>query len=128
MNALSDDSTADGRQHPRQRLQRALSLSSRDSDGSGSALSGNTTVDDPSFQDEDDELESCLGVDEGEQSPGNEYLGHTEAGMNLTNHMLEDVSNRLAAVEAAIQNVTDTGRKTTSGRRRSTRQTAQPRQ
>ncbi|KAJ5267231.1 hypothetical protein N7478_010039 [Penicillium angulare] len=176
MNAYSNDSTADRRQRLRQRLQRALSLSSCDSDGSGSALSGDTIVDDPSFQGQEDERESHLGSDEGEQSPGNEHSAPTKGlarafpspqnveaidvtdsiiamqcvadldnRMNglesalheqniwneSTNHLLEDLSKRLAAVETLFQDVRDTGRagrEATGGRRRSTRQSAQPRQ
>ncbi|KAJ5267438.1 hypothetical protein N7478_010246 [Penicillium angulare] len=169
MNAYSNDSTADRRQRLRQRLQRALSLSSCDSDGSGSALSDDTTVDDPSFQVEEDERESHLGSDEGEQSPGNEHSAPTKGlarafplpqnaeaidatdsviaiqcladGLERalheqsiwnesTNHLLEDFSKRLAAVETVFQNVRDTGRagREATGGRRSTRQSAQPRQ
>ncbi|KAJ5267772.1 hypothetical protein N7478_010580 [Penicillium angulare] len=169
MNAYSNDSTADRRQRLRQRLQRALSLSSCDSDGSGSALSGDTTVDDPSFRGEADERESHRGSDEGEQSPGNEHpapkglarpfpspqnaeaidatdsiiaiqcladglesaLHEQNIWNESINHLLEDFSKRLAAVETLFQNVRDTGRagrEATGGRRRSTRQSAQPRQ
>ncbi|KAJ5101004.1 hypothetical protein N7456_007056 [Penicillium angulare] len=168
MNAHSNDSTADRRQRLRQRLQRALSLSSGDSDGSGSVLSGDTTVDDSSFQGEEDERQSHFGGDAGEQSPCNsaptkglarafplpqnaEEIDATDSIVAIqcladglesalheqniwnesTNRLLEDFSKRLAAVETLSQNVRDTGRagrEATGGRRRSTRQSAQPRQ
>ncbi|KAJ5100836.1 hypothetical protein N7456_006888 [Penicillium angulare] len=174
MNAYSNDSTADRRRRLRQRLQRALSLSSGDSDGSGSVLSGGTPVDDLSFQGEEDERESHLGSDAGEQSPGNsaptkglarafplpqnaeeidatdsivaiQCLADLDNRMNglesalheqniwneSINRLLEDFSKRLAAVETLFQSVRDTGRagrEATGGRRRSTRQSAQPRQ
>ncbi|KAJ5101043.1 hypothetical protein N7456_007095 [Penicillium angulare] len=169
MNAYSNDSTADRRQRLRQRLQRALSLSSCDSDGSGSAFSGDT-IDDPSFKGEEDERESHLESDEGEQSPANEHSAPTKGlaralplpqngeaidatdsiiamqcladglesalqEQNIwnesTNYLLEDLSKRLADVETLFQNVRNTGRagsEATGGRRRSTRQSAQPRQ
>ena len=43
-----------------------------------SALSGDATIDDPSFQGEDDELEPNFVATEGEQSPGDEHPAPTK--------------------------------------------------